>query len=567
MADRDPLDTLLAQPDRPVAPSPDFARRLRQRLLAELTPGTRSEGDQTVMPQTYSMPNRRVALDPPAPRRVTWLHGLEIATAVLLVVGAVAIYSEIIRQQPKNNVAAPFFASPATGMSSAATPNVADQPNTTAAPASGPAAMWGGDAARSGTQPGPGPDGEVALRWTDAPGQPMGRGESMVALGNRVYRVVMDADQTYYHVEALDSATGDHLWQAGQLLIFGGLAVTETHVFTLVIEIGEQDDGLTPMFLVAMDAATGVEEWRAELGDPVGGMGASPIVVGDTVYIADPDGTAHAFDTASGDERWTSTAATSDDPRTEARSPDEGEYQGASGSIAVGDGHLYVVNASGEVVALDITSGDERWRLNVGDRYQIRPGVIQPIAADGALLLYVTGNDPAERTTEQQWFNVVGVVESDTGEGLWSREFAGSIGSLIVTSDLVIVPVQGTEPEKGLSPSLIALGLTSGEKSWNVSNLGTEYLWVSATTDSLYLASQDGIVREVDPTNGKERWSFTFTDSTAATPTSERSGFVGQANAPPAVAGGNVYIHDTTGTLTALSAADAIPEVNGTPTP
>ena len=84
--------------------------------------------------------------------------------------------------------------------------------------------------------------------------------------------------------------------------------------------------------VVALDAATGAERWRAEVAF---GTISSPVVAGDTVLIGGMDGAVYAFDAATGELLWTHALG------------------GAIGaSPAVADGVVYVPTADGTLVAL-----------------------------------------------------------------------------------------------------------------------------------------------------------------------------------------------------------------------
>lgn len=532
MMDRDPLDDILAQPDRPTAPSPDFRRRLHTRLMAELTRDTSSGGDNpTMMHRTMPLPMGLPAARPkPSVRQPIWLVGLEAAAVVLLALGIIAALSNA-RGFPdldsdRNHVAAPLLATPEPSTSSAA--------------------MSGGDAARSGTQPGPGPAGEIARLWLIAPNPGYVKANPPVALGDRLYEVVAEtsADNlaTDTYLDAFDAMNGDRLWRL-PLNVFGSPAVTERMVYATVIEADATAvDALLPSALVAVDADTGREAWSVPLGDLTGAFGSSPIVVGDTVYAADSDGTVYARDAATGSERWTSTAARSDDPRTEARGNDEGENLGGSGTIAVGDNHVYVVNARGQLFALEDVTGAVRWSFAIRDRFTIAPEIVLPIAVDGGVLLKIRG-DVGEGTPTRR-IDLIALVEANTGDGLHTLEFTGLVGDLAVADGLVLVPTfDGSATQVG------AIDLASGEPAWGESTSSHGALGgpVSVVDGVAYVADRDGTVHALDVGTGEERW-------TVETPW--------PINSAPVVSGGRVIVAHEGGLITALGN----PALSGTPT-
>ena len=99
-------------------------------------------------------------------------------------------------------------------------------------------------------------------------------------------------------------------------------------------------------------------------------MAAAPVVANGTLYAMGTDGKVHAFDAATGAERWTATTATE-------------EQQGAralfGGGVSVGGDRLYATNGLGDVVAMNAADGSVIWRK--------RPGKANP-PTDKFLLIF-----------------------------------------------------------------------------------------------------------------------------------------------------------------------------------
>jgi outer membrane protein assembly factor BamB len=125
--------------------------------------------------------------------------------------------------------------------------------------------------------------------------------------------------------------------------------------------------------IVALDLATGEEEWIAQftagdvwtVGNPVGtdaDVGSPPNLfrVGDVDAVGAPDkaGAYHALDRDSGAVLW------------EADLTEGGLQGGALASAAVADGVAYVASnrasQDADLIALDVETGDQRWRVDVG---------------------------------------------------------------------------------------------------------------------------------------------------------------------------------------------------------
>ena len=98
-------------------------------------------------------------------------------------------------------------------------------------------------------------------------------------------------------------------------------------------------------FVYALDAATGAEHWRVDLGAGE----STPAVVGDTLYVNDGVGALVALDIATGAERWRFA-----------------EEIAAAASPIVVDGLLFTASEDGRLFALDATTADERWQYDAG---------------------------------------------------------------------------------------------------------------------------------------------------------------------------------------------------------
>jgi outer membrane protein assembly factor BamB len=158
--------------------------------------------------------------------------------------------------------------------------------------------------------------------------------------------------------------------------------------------------------LVALDAATGAEQWRVT--DVDGERFAAAAAAADgVVYAGGADGSLWAFDAVTGDLRWAA------DTGAEVTS-----------APAVADGLVVVGNDDGDVVAVDVATGAERWRMTTDDVVVAAPSV----TGDAVLVASYDGHTYA--------------LDASTGDALWDvrtgRETDGppSIidGSVFVTA-------------------------------------------------------------------------------------------------------------------------------------
>jgi glucose dehydrogenase len=142
------------------------------------------------------------------------------------------------------------------------------------------------------------------------------------------------------------------------------------------------------------------EVWRAELPD-AGSLSTVPLVVGDTIYLQGGTGQVVALDAATGDERWSQT----------------GGFNIGPFGVAVDEQHVYALDGSSGVRALPVDGGEPVWstRLTPNDSTGID---IQPVVADGKVFastvpisiggIYAPGDH-----------GVVSALDAETGDVLW----------------------------------------------------------------------------------------------------------------------------------------------------
>jgi outer membrane protein assembly factor BamB len=486
MTDRDPIEHLLTRIDRPVTPSADFTRDLRDRLLAELDPNQDAEGERPTMSAISSMPLTGQTHVPPVPLRRPagrWMPRLEAAAAILLLFGLFAALggSDQVRDR---------FA------------GLISRNNRSTSGPLGPASMYGGDAGRTGLQPGPEPQYEFVDSWTLGVDGTYDSGFAPVALGDTVYRTVVTSSDpngaSTTTLQAIDVVTGTVRWQQA-IEVWGSPAVTTDFVFVNVLMDGDASG--PDSWLIALDARTGAEVWRVNTGPVAGWIGdMSPIVLDDLVYTAVPNGTVYAVDGRTGEVRWTSTEATSSEPGAESRS---GRPPIAnSGQLAAGDGALYVVNTGGHVVALDAATGKSRWDIDVRGRFGIFPERIDPAVVDGVVVLKIRGTDESPgASTGGTTVDVVATVETSTGQDLWRRTLDSLSAELAFAGGRVIVPLYGTDVG-----SVLAIDLQTATDAWTLSGTDPNPGGVSIAGATIFLTGGDGKLRAIDAASGQARW-------------------------------------------------------------
>lgn len=331
----------------------------------------------------------------------------------------------------------------------------------TAPPDSTTSSMFRGNAARTGEQPGPGPNGEPTLLWrfeTD-----LSTGSPRVA-GGLVHLILGNA------LVALDTATGTERWSYAEPLvtITSSPAVVDGTVYA-----GGRTDprGGSEIrgFVYALDAATGVARWRFPIEQRFVNA-SSPAVVDGIVYVGtqggdDTNGRLYALDAATGIEHWRF---------------DLDATGNVSASPAIADGIVFYTDGQ-DFIAVDAASGELLWRFAAGSTSTDTPAV-----ADG--LLYVYG--------EANGTDYLLALDATTGQERWRSDIRGT--DPMIADGLVYV-------NRGTSAHV--LDAATGVEQWDLDfGVGTS---APVIADGVaYLLRDDGNVIAFDPESADVLWSL-----------------------------------------------------------
>ncbi len=180
------------------------------------------------------------------------------------------------------------------------------------------------------------------------------------------------------------------------------------------------------------------EDWSSSIGTGSSRRNrliVEPIVAEDHVFTMDTAYLVSCFDLQNGNRLWDVDVSAAD-------------LKGASlgGGLAYEDGTLYVTTAIGEVIALEASTGTEKWRTSV--TYPVRAA---PTAAEGKVFVLTLNN-------------TIEALDASSGEKLWTHtgatEIAGLLGaaSPAYSTGSVIAPL--------ISGEIIALKADTGEPLW-----------------------------------------------------------------------------------------------------
>jgi outer membrane protein assembly factor BamB len=168
------------------------------------------------------------------------------------------------------------------------------------------------------------------------------------------------------------------------------------------------------------------EAWKVDIG--VGGgyrkiLMAQPVVLNGTVFAMDSDAEVSAFALTDGARLW----------RVDTKPKDPGDSTNVGGGLGADGTTLYAVNGLSQIVALDIATGKEKWRHDMGV-----PARSAPMIADGRV--FVT-------TIDDRLF----AFTAADGRQLWTHEATAPVTAML------------GEPAPAYYQGLVVVGFGSGE--------------------------------------------------------------------------------------------------------
>jgi hypothetical protein len=415
------------------------------RIVAGDAPGPDADRDDTIAAARRLHARHGAHARTPDPRFVTDLEDRLMSTAHALPPTSLT-GAPIAAGRPAPQLLARTRASFSRGLSAAAVvlllagasyAAIDNRPEGTPGPAGTAAALL---APESGTPVAT--DGEAMppqLLWEQAtPGfDPAGFG-GMVWHADAIYRLhTVDGVAA---VEAVDAATGARRWQTAALVVpGGGLVVDDAGVVVAA-------DAVT---LVSLNLATGAEQWRVALDEPIAAITAGDGHVGVTSLT----GRVSVLDATTGAVVWTN--ATGAAP--------------AIAGPALGGGQAVIVAADGTVVAWDLATAAPVWTIAGVD-----PGATQvQVGAAGVL---VATADSAGGIVVATWYDpAAGAVISQTTVpgALVPVGIAG--GPVMVSQEVVGADASGVASGSGVvvgSAGIVECGTVAGGAGMVVGSSG-----------------------------------------------------------------------------------------------
>jgi outer membrane protein assembly factor BamB len=268
------------------------------------------------------------------------------------------------------------------------------------------------------------------------------------------------------YLYALDIQTGQEVWKFHGIYSFPAVASGSIYF------------GCADNCLCALDSQTGQERWKFETG---GSVFSSPAVVDETVYFGSLDHYIYALDSQTGHEKWKF---------------DTGDYMETD--IAVAYGIVYF-GSPNYVHALGGSTGQELWRFQTKGEH----GVSEPVVADE--MVYFVDQDVEDSTLH---YNIV-ALDVYTGEEKWRvRVEAPMVAGFGMT------PISIADGQVYIGDGkLRAFDGQTGKETWAViPNGGTREQpsrsAISIADGIVYFGSSDGYLYAVNAKTGSTKWQF-----------------------------------------------------------
>ena len=242
----------------------------------------------------------------------------------------------------------------------------------------------------------------------------------------------------------------------------------------------------------AVDAETGHQIWKRTTGGPVP---ATPAVADGVVYVGSYDGKFYALDARTGELKWK--FKTEGDRRFEAKGIHG--FQPKTQTIAdpfdvflsspvVAQGAVYFGSGDGNVYAVDIATGEQRWKFKTGDVVHSSPAFANGVLFFGSWDSYFYAVDAA--TGKEKW-------RFHGGEDPLIHNQVGFQSSPAVAEGVVYVGCRDS--------NLYALDAVTGKEKWRFNNNLSWVITSPAVAQGkvFFVTSDSSLYHVLDAATGK----------------------------------------------------------------
>jgi outer membrane protein assembly factor BamB len=217
--------------------------------------------------------------------------------------------------------------------------------------------------------------------------------------------------------------------------------------------------------LYALKVAAGDQMWKYATGGP---MSCSAAVADSKVFMGASDGNFYAFDAETGKPKW---MVKTEGPVTSSAAIFQQTvyFGGSDGTLATAGGIVYLTSWDGNMYALDLETGQEKWRVESGSKITCSPAV-------GYGKVYFGNGDG-------KFF----AMDMKTGQENWRGQIAGPVSSSPALAYFSVYFGSGDR-------SLHVMDCNSGKEKWSFQTEGAVNSSPVLYDDVVYFGSDDGNV-------------------------------------------------------------------------
>jgi outer membrane protein assembly factor BamB len=270
------------------------------------------------------------------------------------------------------------------------------------------------------------------------------------------------------------------------------------------------------------------EAWKSDIGEGGGYRAvlmAQPVVLDGTVFTMDSDAVVSAFALADGKRLW----------RVDTKPNTDDDSTNVGGGVGVDGSTIYAVNGLASLVALDLATGKEKWRADLGV-----PGRSAPTIADGRVfvtsiddrLFAFSAADGHQLWTHQAASPVTAMLgrpapayyrglvvagfgsgelaalRADSGSAVWTDGLGASQGRASVADFLAIhgapVIVNGLVYAISMGGLLVCNDVPAGRRVWERQVAGEDTPYVAG--DWMFVISAQQEIAAVNIADGRISW-------------------------------------------------------------
>lgn len=160
------------------------------------------------------------------------------------------------------------------------------------------------------------------------------------------------------------------------------------------------------------------------------------------------------------------------------------------------NGHLYLPLTSGEIVSLNVSNGELRWRTEIGGNFSA-----SPIADERGVYLASRNDDPSSPRQILRSIGAIRALSQSTGITLWMRTLHFPLQGGLVSSDAKLFG--GSADGR-----VFAFNKANGEILWVLKYSAAFSSYPTLHGKRLYIGSEDGALLAIDESSGAIIWRY-----------------------------------------------------------